>query len=598
MARESTDARSNLRDDVTRIVCVVLGALTILAYRDIGENYYRGFWMPHGFPVVGLSPEELAHFVLFVLFGTVAIGFYYRALDGTALVDRAVDLFRQLRARPRWVAIGSGLFMLLLGAGVSRFVLGGAAICDDEHTYRFIAQTLRTGSVVAPSPGSDLGFFREQFVVLTEHARYGKYPIGYPVLLAVGQALGAETLVVPLLAALLVVPLLVLGRLCYGETTAVLGVLLYVSSPQMVLTSGTALSQPASALCACCAAACLLAAEEKGGRPNALLALAGASLGYGVLVRPFPGLLFALVAIAYLWFRSPLLRGRRLSFGRWLALLAPLAFAAAAYMAVNHAQTGAALTSGYQSFHRVGTAESLAHAFELKAVAMSLSGALVRLDVWFLGSPIALLFCLLARRNPRAALLWGFVAAGWVYRVLSPKTAVGGVGPVYLHEIVPFLCVLCADGMICLARAGFTFRGRRISVNGVATMGLAGFLVSLTMFFPVKLADLERMGEAQRVLPELVQKAQVHNALVFLQSAVPPTSGKSWAYFPRCNSPGLDDDVLYVRFDPLDPPSSVAFWKRRFPGRKALYFDSAREWPTLVGLGEHVFAQQEPGQTR
>src|SRR5436190_1464178 len=71
-------------------------------------------------------------------------------------------------------------------------VLRHAVVSDDEHAYQFIAQTLRRGALTAPSPGSDLAFFREQFVVLTPTARFGKYPIGHPLLLAAGQALGIE----------------------------------------------------------------------------------------------------------------------------------------------------------------------------------------------------------------------------------------------------------------------------------------------------------------------------------------------------------------------------------------------------------------------
>src|SRR4029077_95908 len=110
--------------------------------------------------------------------------------------------------------------------GVSRFVLGHAVITDDEHVYRFIAQTLRTGSFVAPSPKEDLVFFQEQFVVLDESVRYGKYPIGHPLLLALGQAVGAEGFVLPAITALLALALARLGRTLFGAEPTALALLL------------------------------------------------------------------------------------------------------------------------------------------------------------------------------------------------------------------------------------------------------------------------------------------------------------------------------------------------------------------------------------
>src|SRR4029079_6377645 len=187
-------------------------------------------------------------------------------------------------------------------------------ISDDEHVYRFIAQTLRTGSLTAPSPGQDLAFFREQFVVLDERVRYGKYPIGHPLLLALGQALGLETLVVPVVTGAIALPLFWLARHLADRQVAILAVLFFGSSPQVLFTGATFLSQPVAAFCLVAGLALLRASARPGARVAWALGAAGALFGYGVLARPLPGLLFVIVAGAWLLLRRP-----RPSPAQWIA---------------------------------------------------------------------------------------------------------------------------------------------------------------------------------------------------------------------------------------------------------------------------------------
>ena len=84
------------------------------------------------------------------------------------------------------------------------------------------------------------------------------------------------------------------------------------------------------------------------------------------------------------------------------------------------------------------------------------------------------------------------------------------------------------------------------------------------------------------------------HALVFHEGVVPPWTYRSWAYFPRCNSPALDDDILYVRFQrsPGGAEANLDFWRRRYPDRAAWYFGwPAGEEPFLIGLETFVRAQ-------
>jgi hypothetical protein len=564
---------------------LALALFAILGYGAAGRRFYRGFVIPQGYGMDHLLPEELAQMSLFVAFGALAMIGLVAALAGGAPVESAVAAFRRASRRAGVVAAVTAGWLFLASWGVSRFVLGHAPISDDEHVYRFIAQTLRTGSLTAPSPGTDLPFFQEQFVVMNEGARYGKYPIGHPLLLSAGQALGAESLVVPAVTALLALALLHLGRTLFGPVEATLALLLIAVSPQVVLTGATLLSQPASAACLSLGVAALFTG---GARRWWWIAVSGALFGYGVLIRPLPGVLFVPVALLYLATERGTGRGDRAR--RVATFLAPAALFAAAFLLVNRLQAGSALTTGYQSFHQTGEgAPGLWSAVggDLGVTALSVVGALLRLNVWLLGWPLSLAFCCFPFPDPRIRVLWGMVAAEGAYRLVSPKIGIGGVGPVYLFEVVPFLLLLSAAGLVWLARGGSLAPWRLLRPSGLAAVVLAGVVTCGVLFLPSRLADLRRMAGAQLLLPRLLAQRGITNAVVFHDGIVPPWTGLSWAYYPPCNSPSLDDAVLHLRMW-KQPAAAYELWRRRFPQRSAWWFGYRDGKPALVDFESYA----------
>src|SRR5436190_1500997 len=404
----SDSAAPTRRAEMWRLGGLALAFFAILGYDAAGRRFYRGYALPQGYGMDHLLPEELAQIALFVAFGSLAMIGLVVALARSAPAAAAVGLFRRAARRVNALAAATAVWLFMASWVVSRFVLGHAAISDDEHVYRFIAQTLRTGSLTAPSPGADLPFFQEQFVVLTESVRYGKYPLGHPLLLALGQAVGAETLVVPLLTALLAVALFHLGRTLFGAKITALALLLLAVSPQVVLTGGRLLPQPGSAAC--------------------------------------------------------------LAFGF-----------AALFRGVNRLQAGAALTTGYQAFHGTGEgAPGILRAVggDLASTSLSVVGSILRLNVWLLGWPFSLAFCLFPFRDGRVRVLWGMVAAEGAYRVASPKVGIGGVGPLYLFELVPILLLLSSAGLAWVARGGLKLPWPALGASGLAAVVLAGVVTS------------------------------------------------------------------------------------------------------------------------
>jgi dolichyl-phosphate-mannose-protein mannosyltransferase len=569
------------------VLGLALGLTALVGYPAVG-GYYAGFRVPQGYGMNFLLPEELAHVAIFWVLGLCALVGLTVALLGTTVIARCTAL---VRLGVRHAGVSCALLTALVFVstlGVSRYVLGHAAITDDEHVYRFIAQTLRTGSLTAPSPGTDLDFFREQFVVLTPQVRYGKYPPGHPLLLAAGQVLGLETLVVPLLTALLVPGLYLVARAAFDRSTAVVAMLVFATSPQVLATGATLFSQPAAAACLMFALACLLGPARDGRRGQGRLLAAGAFLGYGVLVRPLPGVLFAVAALLWLLRPGAGRSGGRERLRASVMVALPLAAAALVLLLVNHGQTGRWLSSGYQAFHapnETGAGVGTGVGGNLALEVMSVTASFLRLSVWLTGWPGSLLFLMFARGGKDHGLLWSMIGAEWLYRLLSPKAGVGGAGPLYLFEVLPLLCLMVAQGLLVVARSRRPDE-RIASPPAAAALLVAGAVVNLCMFLPTKASDLRRMADAQLLPGRLIRERGVSNAVVFHNGVAPPWSGLSWAYFPPCNSPALDDDVLWMRIDGSDRERNLAFARQRFPGRSAWYYALDRGKPVLEKLEE------------
>ena len=566
-----------------------IGVSAVVSFAAAGREYYRDFRIPQGHGMTQLLPEELGFLLLYSAFGLVATAALAAGLEATRFAESARSALGRVARSPRAVTLGAGLAVLVASGSLAYFVLGHAVVTDDEHVYRFIGQTLRAGSLVAPLPGpaADAPFFAEQFVVINERGRYGKYTIGHPLVLALAQALGVEAWSGALLTALLVWPLAAIARRLLGPTGAALALVLFALSPQVLFTGATYLSQPTSALAMLAGVASLIAAEQR--RRPGLLVAAGLCFGFGILVRPLPGALFAAVAVAWVFAGARRIGGRA-GLVPIAAVALPASLGVLVVLVQNHLQAGSPLSTGHQLSYGLGAGSSglltILRSHTVASTGMSVVSGLLRLNVWLFGWALSLAFLPWARRRGPWALVWAMVAAGLAYRVVAPKVGVGITGPQYLFEEVPLLCLLTADGVRRLAARAHAWGSWSLDATRLAGVLMAATVVSASMFVPYRVGDLARAGRAQGTIWRLVREKGLTRALVFHESVVPPTSGLSWAYFPRCNSPRLDDDVLFVRVQAPggDLRANAEFWKRRFPERSAWLFRWDREGPSLIGL--------------
>jgi hypothetical protein len=114
---------------------------------------------------------------------------------------------------------------------------------EDEMAYVWQAEAAAHGYLTLPSPPSPKAFL-VPFVVDYHGQRFGKYPPGWPAMLALGVWLGLRTWVNPLLAGACVWLTYRLGKKLFSELVGLLAAGLTLSSPFFLMNSGSLLSHP------------------------------------------------------------------------------------------------------------------------------------------------------------------------------------------------------------------------------------------------------------------------------------------------------------------------------------------------------------------
>jgi 4-amino-4-deoxy-L-arabinose transferase-like glycosyltransferase len=198
-------------------------------------------------------------------------------------------------------------FMAVLAAFiVTDRVFERMAHIEDEMAYVWQAQAISHGYLTLPSPALAKSFL-VPFVVDYHGQRFGKYPLGWPVVLALGERLGVPYLVNPILAGLGVWLTYQLAKRLFGATVALLAAGLTASSPFFLLNSGSLLNHPLGlVLTILFALSWLDAFLTPGISQRWLPALAaGAALGLLALTRPLTavcvGLPFAIHGLILLF---------------------------------------------------------------------------------------------------------------------------------------------------------------------------------------------------------------------------------------------------------------------------------------------------------
>ncbi|MBC6938195.1 MAG: hypothetical protein DWB42_20525, partial [Chloroflexi bacterium] len=202
-----------------------------------------------------------------------------------------------LNARCTLAVLLLALFSFLMSALVSRTVYERLPHLEDEMAYLFQARTLARGDLVIESPRPARAYW-QPFVIDRDGKRFGKYPLGWPVLLAGGVIMGQPWVINAFLSALIVALVYRLGRDLFNADTGLMAAALAAFSPMALLLNGTLMGHTAALF----GAMLFMWAYRRMERSPAPLRwglLAGLALGLLVANRPLAGVAVAAPFVAY-----------------------------------------------------------------------------------------------------------------------------------------------------------------------------------------------------------------------------------------------------------------------------------------------------------
>jgi hypothetical protein len=208
-------------------------------------------------------------------------------------------LSRQFRFSPYSLfALVISLLAVLVTGALNAVVFEGIPHIEDEMAYVWQAQAIAAGHIKLESPPCP-SCFLVPFVVDQDGFRFGKYPLAWPVVLAIGIKLGIRGWVNPLLAGLGVWLTYRLGQKVAGRWVGALAAFLTLASPFFLINSGLLLSHPWSLVLSLAFTLAWLDTFGFQGRqpslPPALTVVsAGLCLGAQALTRPLTAVGIAL----------------------------------------------------------------------------------------------------------------------------------------------------------------------------------------------------------------------------------------------------------------------------------------------------------------
>ncbi len=147
------------------------------------------------------------------------------------------------RRRPDIIALILALMGFLASALVTQRIFEAVPHIEDDVAYVWQAKALNSGHLTIPSPPHSNSYL-VPFVVDYNGERFGKYPPGWPAMLAIAIRLGIRAWINPLLAGLAVWLTYRLGKRIFSDFIGLLAAGLTIASPFFLMNSGSLLSHP------------------------------------------------------------------------------------------------------------------------------------------------------------------------------------------------------------------------------------------------------------------------------------------------------------------------------------------------------------------
>lgn len=443
----------------------------------------------------------------------------------------------------RFFWIGS-IFLLVVFAAliaVNRGILHSFLSSGDEHSCYFLAECLRRGKLfVSPHPLSE--FFNVVHVGNRDGKWFSVYPLGWPLIWALGLQWRIVDLLNPFMTSLSLVFFYQAGQKLFGRLAAALGVFLMAISPFFMFTSASYFSH----------GTCLLAVgvfifsflkwtETESSRGKIAWAiLCGLACGYGLLTRYLT--MAAIAAPFCLYHYIPLFLRRR----KWHASDLWFIGVVSVFIAITL----------WHNWRVTGKATKAPNKYDKRWERLGFQGDYTPLDAaryviarffylmpWF---PAALIAgYLLSLGWPRAEaggkrnlFRWGFFYPVFGYFFYYSW---GGNqwGPRYYYEGLPFLAITVAEFLVYLYKVRGPMVRKFILGVAIACLPAVGMLW-------IKQAAFYRQAQAERKALYVLAETTIRTpAIVFIR-------GHLGGLLPLLNedtvrnSPFLDTRILYA----------------------------------------------------
>jgi len=343
---------------------------------------------------------------------------------------------------------------------VAHFVFDELPHLEDEFAFTWQAKVFAQGKLAIDSPQYPTSFL-VPFVVDYNGLRFGKYPPGWPAVLALGVLLGIRSWINPLLAGAGIWLTYQLGKRTISELTGLLAAGLTLTSPFFLMNSGSMLSHPLGLVLSTTFVLSWLASFGKTTSPRPWLTtiLAANSLGWLAVTRPLTALgvciPFSIHGLYWLW------RGDKQTRLRLMVFCVVTLLIASIFPLWQFAMTGDPWLNTYTlwwPYDKIGfgvgygvTEEGHNLQQAVWNAQTSLMGGAFDLFGWGLLSYFLLPFGLWAlRKNGKAWLITGIpisllviYMAYWIGSYLF--------GPRYYYESLSSLTLLTAAGAVWLA---------------------------------------------------------------------------------------------------------------------------------------------------
>ena len=413
----------------------------------------------------------------------------------------------------------------LLAATFASYAFRRSATTSDEIAQLWQAKILLHGRLSLP-PDPNPEFFALENVI--DSGRwYSQFPIGGPLFLTLGTAMGVPWIVNPVAVGVATVAFFWFARGAYGEAQGRAAAALFSVTPMILLMAGTLMNHVPVLFLTTIALAALFEWERSTTMRRAVTsgAVIGLSLGILTTVRPLDGVIVAgSIGLFQLWrIRKDWRRVRELAVQAILGAVgvAPLLYA-------NAATTGHPLRFGYAVMwgpgHQIGfrvdpygNVHTLGRALEYAMTYVS------ELNMSLMAWPVpALAFVTLTLLATRRVSRWDVLLIGLFVAQVAAYASYSLVGeflgPRFLYTALPTLVVLVARmPFIVRERLGPTWQ--RTSLAGILVCLLVSWSNPALPFSVWGLAKQAR--NTRRALKAdiagTVRAAQLHNALVFLR---------------------------------------------------------------------------------